>query len=91
MAKKKPTFEEALAELERIAEEIERGQIGLEESIDRYEEGMKLVRHCRDVLSKAEHRIQELQERADGTLVARDMELPGSGEEGPANSNSTSA
>ena len=40
MAKKKPTFEEALKQLETIAEQIERGEIGLEDSITKYEEGL---------------------------------------------------
>ena len=68
MAKKKLTFEEALKQLETIAGQIERGTIGLEESIDKYEEGMALVKQCRDILSKAELKIQQLQQRADGTL-----------------------
>ena len=46
MAKKKLTFEDALGKLESLAEQIERGQIGLEESIKKYEEGMGLVKHC---------------------------------------------
>lgn len=71
MAKRKPTFEEALKKLESLAEQIERGEIGLEESITRYEEGMALVKQCRDILSRAELRVQELQERADGTLGVR--------------------
>jgi len=70
MAKKKLTFEEALKQLETIAEQIERGTIGLEESIDKYEEGMALVKQCRDILSKAELKIQHLQQRADGTVEA---------------------
>ena len=68
MAKKKRSFEEALAELEAIAERIEQGKVGLEESIAQYEQGMSLVKYCRDVLAKAELRIQKLQERPDGTL-----------------------
>ena len=68
MAKRKQTFEEALEQLETIAERIEQGKIGLEESIAQYEEGMVLIKHCREILSKAEHKIQKLQERADGTL-----------------------
>ena len=68
MAKKKLNFEEALKQLETIAGQIERGTIGLEESIDKYEEGMALVKQCRDILSKAELKIQQLQQRADGTL-----------------------
>jgi len=66
---KKPTFEEALKQLETIAEQIERGQIGLEESIVKYEQGMTLVKQCREILAKAELRIQQVQERGDGTLT----------------------
>lgn len=68
MGKRKLTFEEALGQLEKIAEQIEQGKIGLEESITRYERGMALVKQCREILSKAEHKIQQLQERSDGTL-----------------------
>lgn len=76
MTKKKMTFEESLKQLETIAEQIERGQIGLEESIDRYEEGMSLVKQCREILSTAEHRIQQLQQRADGTLETAEFTPP---------------
>ena len=71
MAKRKPTFEEALKQLETLAEQIERGQVGLEESIKKYEEGMALVKQCREILAKAEHRIQQLHEGPDGTLETK--------------------
>ncbi|GMU37946.1 MAG: exodeoxyribonuclease VII small subunit [Phycisphaerae bacterium] len=67
----KPTFEEALQRLEAIAEQIERGQIGLEESIARYEEGVQLIRHCRDVLARAELRVQQLQIDDQGKVESR--------------------
>ncbi len=70
MGKRKLTFEQALSELESIAEQIEQGKIGLEESIDKYERGMALVKQCRDMLSTAEHKIQQLQQGADGSLKA---------------------
>jgi len=76
MARKTPTFEEALAQLETIAEQIERGEIGLEESIARYEQGMALVQQCRDILTRAELKIQQLQERADGTPELTPMTPP---------------
>jgi len=76
MTKKKPTFEEALAQLESIADQIEQGKIGLEESIEKYEEGMALVQQCRDILSRAERKIQQLQEQENGTLRAIPFELP---------------
>ena len=73
MAKKKRTFEQALGQLEELTRQIEEGEIGLEESITKYEEGMKLVQHCRDVLGKAEHKIEQLQQRADGSFGTRDV------------------
>ncbi|MCK4658306.1 MAG: exodeoxyribonuclease VII small subunit [Phycisphaerae bacterium] len=65
MTKKTLTFEEALKQLENITAQIEQGSIGLEESISKYEEGMKLVRHCRKVLEKAEQKIEQLQTTPD--------------------------
>jgi exodeoxyribonuclease VII small subunit len=76
MAKKKPTFEEALRQLEEIAEQIEQGRIGLEESIVKYEQGMLLVRQCREILAGAERRIQMLHERPDGQLERADFTPP---------------
>jgi exodeoxyribonuclease VII small subunit len=76
MGKRKLTFEEALGKLEVIAEQIEQGKIGLEESITKYEEGMALVKQCRDILAKAEHKIQKLQPGPEGTLEATRFEPP---------------
>lgn len=73
MSKRKLTFEDALKQLESLAEQIERGEIGLEESLEKYEEGMALARQCREILQTAERKIQTLQEKADGTLEARDF------------------
>ena len=81
MAKKKLTFEEALKQLETIAEQIEQGKIGLEESISQYETGMGLVKQCRDILSKAEHKIQQLHERADGSLGTRSFKRTDKGDD----------
>ncbi len=76
MGKKRLSFEQALKKLETIAERIERGEIGLEESIDRYDEGMTLVKECRAILAKAEYKIRQIHERADGTLEAEDTDRP---------------
>ncbi len=70
MGKRKLTFEQALSELESIAEQIEQGKIGLAESIEKYERGMALVKQCRDMLSTAENKIQQLQQSADGAPKA---------------------
>jgi exodeoxyribonuclease VII small subunit len=52
-----PSFEQALAELERLVHELEDGQIGLEDSLARYEKGVGLLKHCYQQLQQAEQRI----------------------------------
>jgi exodeoxyribonuclease VII small subunit len=68
------TFEEALAELEQIVADIESGQVGLEESLLRYERGTFLIQHCRGVLNSAEKQIELLSKTAEGGLAAAPME-----------------
>ena len=55
-----PTFEQALADLERIVRELEDGKIGLEESLARYEQGVGLLKRCYGQLRKVEQKIVEL-------------------------------
>ncbi|MGH7175993.1 MAG: exodeoxyribonuclease VII small subunit [Tepidisphaeraceae bacterium] len=53
-------FEDALSELEKILAEIEAGQVGLEESLVKYERGNFLIEYCRGVLSTAEQQIEQI-------------------------------
>jgi exodeoxyribonuclease VII small subunit len=76
MAKKPLKFEQALSRLEEIVTAIEQGEIGLEESIERFEEGMELIRHCRGVLAEAEMKIQKLQADAGGQLLPEPFVAP---------------
>jgi exodeoxyribonuclease VII small subunit len=55
-----PNFEQALTALESIVHELEDGQIGLEQSLGRYEEGVKLLRYCHALLQTAERKIELL-------------------------------
>ncbi|MGH7119144.1 MAG: exodeoxyribonuclease VII small subunit [Acetobacteraceae bacterium] len=66
------SFEEALAELERIVRGLEGGQLKLEEAIGAYERGSLLRRHCEAKLAEAEARVAAIVERADGTLGVRE-------------------
>ncbi len=68
------SFEEALAELEKIVRGLESGQQKLEEAIAAFERGSALRRHCEAKLAEAETRIQAIVERADGTLATRPVE-----------------
>jgi exodeoxyribonuclease VII small subunit len=70
---KPQTFEESVAQLEQIVAAIESGQIGLEESLAKYEQGMDLVKKCRSILDNAEKRIEQLTQTADG-LCAEPMD-----------------
>ncbi len=60
----KQTFEQALGDLEKIVTEVEQGKIGLEESIEKYEQGMKLIKYCRAILEQAEKRIETISKDA---------------------------
>ena len=63
---KPPSFEDSVAQLEQIVAAIESGQIGLEDSLAKYEQGMELVKRCRAILDRAEKRIEVLTETKDG-------------------------
>ncbi len=80
----KLTFEQALARLEALVQSIEQGKIGLQDAIQRYEEGTRLVHRCRTILRDAEQKIQTLQLSADGQLTTAPFAPPSSGE--PENS-----
>ncbi len=61
-------FEEAIQELEEIAEKLEKGQISLEDSILAYERGVELKKICTSRLQEAESRIEILSKAPDGTV-----------------------
>jgi len=65
------SFEDALAELERIVRGLEGGQQKLEESIGAYERGSRLRRHCEAKLAQAEQRVQAIVAAGDGSLGLR--------------------
>jgi len=53
-------FEEAITGLTDIVGKIEQGQIPLQDSLEQYEKGMALIKHCRTILQKAEQRIEKI-------------------------------
>jgi exodeoxyribonuclease VII small subunit len=67
---RKLTFEEAMRQLDEIVSAMESGRIGIEESINRYEEAMRLAGQCRKILDEAEMRIRKIQ--ADGAGGVRE-------------------
>ena len=67
-------FEKSLAKLEKIIEALEDGELPLNESIKTFEEGVKITKHCQELLAKAELKIQKLLEKDDGTLDLEDFD-----------------
>ena len=53
-------FEDAIKKLEEIAKELESGELGLDESVSKFEEGMQLSKNCTKMLSEAEKKINLL-------------------------------
>ena len=63
-------FEAQLATLERIVKELENGDLPLEQSLDLFEQGVKLSRECQERLNEAERRIEVLLRGGDGSTIA---------------------
>ena len=63
-------FEGQLASLERIVRELERGDLPLEQSLELFEQGVKLSRECQERLNEAERRIEVLLRGGDGSTIA---------------------
>ncbi len=61
-------FEDALKKLETIVEQMEKGELTLEESLKLFEEGVGLSASCKEQLDAAEGRVQQLIKQRDGSL-----------------------
>ena len=57
------TFEETIVELEKIVADLESGDLTLDESMKKFEEGMKASKHCTEILDKAEKKIVTVLEK----------------------------
>jgi exodeoxyribonuclease VII small subunit len=71
MAKKDPTdktFESALEELESVVEQLESGDLSLEDSLAAFEKGVGLVKYCNQKLSEVEKKVELLIKDKDGRL-----------------------
>lgn len=64
------TFEQAIARLEALVDEVEGGSVDLEKALARYAEGTALIKRCQSVLDAAEQKIATLALDAKGNLRA---------------------
>ncbi len=62
---KKKTFEDALEKLEKITKELEEGDLSLEESLQYFDEGVKLAEFCTSKLSDAQKKVEILLKKND--------------------------
>jgi exodeoxyribonuclease VII small subunit len=71
MARKDPSdkkFESALEELEQVVEQLESGELSLEDSLSAFEKGVGLVRFCNQKLNEVEKKIEMLVKDKEGKL-----------------------
>lgn len=75
------TFEQAMADLEKIVRLLEDGNISLDDALQKFEEGIGLARICSEKLAQAEKKIDLLITSADGSILLESFQLPGDGKE----------
>lgn len=80
MARKDPSdqkFESALEELEQVVEQLESGELSLEDSLSAFEKGVGLVRFCNQKLNEVEKKIEMLVKDKEGKLQLKALaDLP---------------
>jgi exodeoxyribonuclease VII small subunit len=59
-SEKLPDFEKALEELEALVEQMESGDLSLDESLKQFKRGVELTRHCQGVLDQAQQTVEKL-------------------------------
>ena len=69
----KENFEESMKKLETIVTELENGNLNLDESVKKFEEGMEIAKQCNTILENAEKKITILLEK-DGELKEEDFD-----------------
>ena len=65
-----PDFEKALEELESLVEQLESGDLSLDQSLKQFKRGVELTRHCQAVLEQAQQTVEQLMDPTDETSAA---------------------
>lgn len=68
-----PSFEQTIAEVEKIIDRIESGEMGLEDQIEQYARGAEMLKRCRAVLDRCEQRVEEITAQLDKPAREADM------------------
>jgi exodeoxyribonuclease VII small subunit len=72
---KKPDFETSLKELEEIVEQLETSDLALDETLAKYEKGIKIYKQCYQILEKAEKKINILLKNSTGDIRTEEFKL----------------
>ena len=70
------SFETAFEQLQSILEKMNSGSLSLQESIEYYEKGEKLMRHCETLLKSAEQKIEEIAKGSQGEMLLNPDQTP---------------
>ncbi|MDD3579488.1 MAG: exodeoxyribonuclease VII small subunit [Desulfobacca sp.] len=73
---KSENFEEALKRLENLIQQLESGDLPLEQALQTFEEGMRLVRFCTHKLDEVEKKVEILLQDEEGRLVTQPFVAP---------------
>ncbi len=71
----KKSFEEQIKELENIVADLEKGELSLDESVTKFEEGIKISKDCNKILDEAEKKISILIKNDDGETSEEDFDV----------------
>lgn len=74
MATKKSTLEKSLADLEKIVEKMESGQLSLEESLKLFEQGVTMIASCQKMLQDAKQKISKLTDKKGSLDLTEHLE-----------------
>ena len=69
------SFEDALKELEAIVQQLEQGNVKLDEAISAYERGAMLKKHCEQKLAEAKMKVEKINFSPDGTVSSQPADL----------------
>ena len=67
-------LEASMEKLESIVTDLESGEFGLEDALEKFEEGLRLGKHCKKILDGAELKVKQLVENADGELEEKEFD-----------------
>ena len=59
-SKQEPGFEQALIDLEKLVEQLESGELSLDQSLKQFKHGVELTRHCQGILDQAQQVVEQL-------------------------------